>query len=334
MKYFLLKTFKFLLIVITPMGILTAGYLINDPFKVLKKYNNYSNLYVIPNRDYISTEMFIKNEPRYHYNSFILGSSRTLAFQPNNWKSYLPKDAVPFMFDASGESVYGIYSKLKYLDSLHYKIDNALLIICRDVVFANSSNHKGHLFIKHPAISGESTTSFQLDFFKAYLNPVLLFDFYDYKLSGTYKPFMKGYIEDRKILYDTITNAVHITDQENEIQNHPDAYYSKRKAIFYERKGETTDSVARLEREHLFMLNEIKRILIKNATQYKVVISPLYEQMKFNPADKKILNDIFGNTLYDFSGKNYFTDSLNHYYESSHFRPIVGDSIMSIIYSK
>ena len=334
MKNFLLKSLNFLLIGIVPMVLLTLGYFVNDPFKVLKKYNNYSNLYVIPNRDYISTEMFIKNEPKYHYNSFIFGSSRTVAFQPDKWKTYLPENAAPFMFDASGESVYGIYSKLKFLDSLHYKIDNALLIICRDVIFANSSNHKGHLFIKHPITSNESSSSFQLDFFKAYLNPVFLFNFYFYKLSGSYKPFMKGYIEDRKILIDTITNEVQITDQENEIQNYPDAYYNKRKSIFYERKTERTDSVARLKIPHLFMLKEIKRILDKNATHYKVVISPLYEQMKFNPDDKKIIYDIFGEALYDFSGKNYFTDSLNHFYESSHFRPIIGDSIMSIIYKK
>lgn len=334
MRYFLLKVLGFVLIGFIPISILTIGYFYNDPFKVVRKYNSYSNLYVIPNRDYVSTEMFLKNEKYYSYNSFIFGSSRTLAFQPNKWKTFLSPNSNPFMFDASGESVYGIYTKLKFLDSLHYKLNNVLIIICRDVSFANSKNHNGHLFIKHPATSGESDLSFKFDFFKAYLNPAFLFNFYMYKLSGSYKSYMKGYIEDRKIIMDSITNAVQIVDQEHEIQVSSKKYYEKRKAIFYTRKNETIDSIQQIKQIHIFMLNEIRRILNKNNTKYKVIISPLYEQEKFNPIDQNILLNIFKNNLYDFSGKNYFTDSINNYYETWHFRPLVGDSIMNLIYKK
>lgn len=334
MRYFLLKVLGFVLIGFIPISILTIGYFYNDPFKVVRKYNSYSNLYVIPNRDYVSTEMFLKNEKYYSYNSFIFGSSRTLAFQPNKWKTFLSPNSNPFMFDASGESVYGIYTKLKFLDSLHYKLNNVLIIICRDVSFANSKNHNGHLFIKHPATSGESDLSFKFDFFKAYLNPAFLFNFYMYKLSGSYKSYMKGYIEDRKIIMDSITNAVQIVDQEHEIQVSSKKYYEKRKAIFYTRKNETIDSIQQIKQIHIFMLNEIRRILNKNNTKYKVIISPLYEQEKFNSVDQNILLNIFKNNLYDFSGKNYFTDSINNYYETWHFRPLVGDSIMNLIYKK
>ena len=80
------------------------------------------------------------------------------------------------------------------------------------------------------------------------------------------------------------------------------------------------------------MLKEIKRLLLKNKTKFKVVLSPLYEQTKFNPHDLQILKYVFGKNLYDFTGKNRFTDKITNYYESSHFRPSVGDSIMKIIY--
>jgi hypothetical protein len=284
------------------------------------------------NRDYISTAMFINNNKKYNYESFIFGSSRTLAFKPNSWKKYLAPNCKPFMFDASGESLYGIYTKLKYLDSIHININNALIIICRDASFNHAANNNGALYIKHPATSGESSLAFQLTFLKAYLDPKFLFNFYSFKILGTYKPFMAGYIDHRKITFDTVTNELNILDQESEIINNPIGYYNKRKELFYERKGEKIDSIQRITKKHLVMLNAMKTILVKNKTNYKVVISPLYDQIKMNPHDLAILKQIFGDNVYDFSGKNAFTDNKMNYYEASHFRPNVGDSIFKIIY--
>jgi hypothetical protein len=102
--------------------------------------------------------------------------------------------------------------------------------------------------------------------------------------------------------------------------------------MFYERQAEKTDSVARIKEEHLFMLKEIKRILVKNKTNYKVIISPLYEQTKLNKHDINILTSIFGLNLYDYSGKNNFTENKLNYYETSHYIPSVGDSILQMIY--
>jgi hypothetical protein len=266
------------------------------------------------------------------YNSFVLGSSRTLAFRPSSWRKYLSDKDKPFMFDASGESIYGIYTKLKYLDSKNVAIKNALIVICRDVTFSHAENHKGHLFIKHPATSKENNLVFHMEFVKAFLNPQLLFNYLAYKSLGSFRPFMKGYIEDRKITFDTITNEMRIIDQEAEIIQNPAAYYAKRNKLFYQRMDEKTDSIKRINDKHLFMLKEIKRILIKNKTNYKVVLSPLYEQIKFNPSDYLLLKSEFGDNLYDFSGKNSFTETKMNYYETSHYRPSVGDSIFNIIY--
>ncbi len=314
------------------MTFLFSSYLYFDPFKVIRQYKDYSGLHVIPNRDYISTNIFINNYEKNKYNSFILGSSRTLAFNPISWQKYLLANDTPFMFDASGESIYGIYTKLKYLESKHIKIKNALIILCRDTSFQNTENHKGHLFLKHPATSGESNLSFQLEFFKAYLSPKFLFNFYSYKALDFYKPSMEGYIENRKINIDMLTNKITIVDQEIEITQNPVKYYAKRKEVFYERSGEKIDTVQRIKKKQLFMLKEVKRILVINNINYKVVLSPLYEQIKFNPSDLLLLKNIFRNNLYDFSGKNFFTENKINYYESSHYRTNVGDSILKIIY--
>ena len=332
MKQFISRLVRFSLIGIILSLVLFSSYFYFDPFKVLRHYNDYSYSYVIPNRDYISTTMFMSNYKNKSYNSFILGSSRTLAFKPNSWRKYLSDNDNPFVFDASNESIYGIYTKLKYLDSTNVEIKNALIILCRDVSFNYTENHKGHLFIKHPATSGESNLAFQFEFFKAYLSPKFPFNFYSYKILGTYMPFMAGYIDRRKITFDTITNEINIIDQETEITENPAEYYAKRRDLFYERIGEKTDSIQGITNKHLFLLKEIRRILEKNNTNYKVVLSPLYDQTKFNPSDLLLLKIEFGNNLYDFSGKNSFTDNKMNYYETNHYRPNIGDSILKRIY--
>ncbi len=310
-----------------------VGYLFYDPFKVIYKYRDYSYGVVAGNGDYISIEMYIKNREKYQYNSFIFGSSRTLAYKPASWIKYLNKNANPFVFHATGGgTAYGIYVKLKFLDTIKVKIDNALIILCRDAFFRNSSNEKDHLGIKHPATSGESKIDFQFQFFKAYLNPLFLFNFYLYRVTKKYKPFMARYIDIRKKKLDTITNEITLLDHENEITKNSREYYEKRKTLFYPRKSEQKDHIQRIDEKQLSMLKEIKRILEKHKTNYKVVISPLYEEIRISDADKQILSDLFGNYLFDFSGKNRFTEDKTNYYETSHYRPNVGDSILNLIY--
>lgn len=332
MKRFLLRLGNFSILVIIPIIILISLYVYFDPFKVLRNYNNYSSI-VIPNRDFVSTKMFINNYKKYNYNSFIFGSSRTLAFRPSSWCKYLSVDSRPFMFDASGESIYGIYTKIKYIDSKNVDLKNVLIIICRDVTFEHSENHQGHLFIKHPATTGESTVKSQFVFLKAYFDPKFLFSFYAYKVNGKYNPFMSGILEDEILTYDSITNELNISYREEEILQNPYQYYIDRKETFYERKVEQTDSVTRIGKKHLAMLQEIKLILEENKTNYKVIISPLYEQVKFSENDLRILNSIFGDHLYDYSGRNDITDLKSNYYETSHYRPKVGDSILRVIYN-
>lgn len=332
MKQFLTRIAYFSLFGIVPLLILLLSYVYFDPFKVLRDYDDYSFAYISPDLDYVSTQVYIKNDPKYHFNSFILGSSRTLAYKPQSWLKHLPAGARPYVFAASMESVYGIYTKLKYLDSLHKKIDNALIIYCHDVTFNKTENEGGHLFIKHPATTGESKLDFQLTFFKSYLSPLFFANFYIYTFTREFKPFMNGYVDNKKVKFDKVTNAMSIIDQESEVSKTPDAYYEKRKDMFYDRKAEQTDSVQRIQEKQLFMLKEIKRILEKNKTNYKIIISPLYEQVKVSPQDMAILKKLYGDHLYDFSGKNFVSETKRNYYEVSHYRPIMGDSLMNLVY--
>ena len=64
------------------------------------------------------------------------------------------------------------------------------------------------------------------------------------------------------------------------------------------------------------------------------MISPLYDQVKFNPEDLSVLQEVFGhNQVFDFSGVNEFTTSKYNYYETSHYRPHVANEIMKKVYA-
>ncbi|HOA37162.1 MAG TPA: hypothetical protein PKJ36_02115 [Flavihumibacter sp.] len=332
MLQFLKRLWKFLLIGMVPIALLLLGYLYFDPFKTLRPYADYSYPYVVPNRDYISTEAFLHREKQNQYNAFIFGSSRTLGFRPDSWRKYLPDTAHPFVFDASAESIFGIYTKLKLIDSMKVPINNALLVFCRDVTFRTDKNSTGLLYIKHPATSGESKLAFQWSFLKAYLSPRFLFSFYTYEFTHKYRPFMKEYIEKRRIVYDKVSNEITILDQDEAIAKNPEQYYAERKQMFSIARPERTDSIARINANMKQMLDGIRAILDRNHTAYKIVLSPLYERVHFNPADKQILEHIFPQHVCDYTGNNQFTSSMYNYYESNHFRPAVGDSILAQIY--
>lgn len=329
MRYFARQVICFSFILLIPLIL----YFYFDPFNVLYRIPDRSNFYVATNRDYFSTEAYLRNQKKIRYTSFIFGSSRTLAFKPLLWKRYLGKDDIPFVFDASGETIYGIYKKIKLLDSLHARMVNVLVIICRDVSFASAGNSKGILYLKHPVLSGESKIDFQLEFVRAYFDPQFLFSFYMYKILNRYKPFMRGYIVESRIGLDTITNGYSLDKAESEIASDPGTYFKT--AAFYPRTGEQTDTINRINAGQLFMLKEIKRILEKNRSSYKIVLSPLYEQIKFKKEDLLKLKDLFGKNLYDFSGKNRFTDSITNYYNDTyHYRPVLGNKLFNIIYKQ
>lgn len=334
MRTFLHRLAKFFVIGLVPFLVLMAGYFYYDPFMVIRKYDDFSHSAVLTNRDYISTESFVNKHERNQYNSFIFGSSRTLAFSPSHWAKYLGEEARPYSFDGSNESIYGIAMKMKYLDQQQVAIKNALIILCRDASFARTSaaDHKGHLFVKDPRISGESSLMFHKEFVKSYLSPLFLYSLYNYTYTGSYKDYMEGFINTKEISFDPVTNEQVLTGLESELAESPERYYEKRRSVFYKRYGERTDSVNRIKAAQLALLKDIRQILKKHHTNYKVVVSPLYEQVRLSPADESVLKELFGDQFYDFSGKNYFTDSVSHYYEKSHYRPFIGDSLMAIIY--
>ncbi len=81
------------------------------------------------------------------------------------------------------------------------------------------------------------------------------------------------------------------------------------------------------------LLRNMKKIFDQQHTQYRIVISPLYDQVKLSSRDVTVLQNIFGSeNVFDFSGINTITADMHNYYEGSHYRPHVARQIMDSIY--
>jgi hypothetical protein len=328
----MLKTFFYKSVLFTmPIILLLILFVATDPFLILYQYNDYTATYrPVLNRDFISGETYINKRGKYHYNSFMFGSSRLLAYPVKTWQKYLDKDAIPFKFDASSETIFGIHSKIKYIDTQKDTIKNALLVVCQNTTFVAIKDSEGLIFMKHPKIAKTSSIKFYTEFMKALLNPKL----FTYLGTSVFTNKYSYLFPDKyDVKYDTVHNDLVMQLWEKELKDNPKKYYESRKELFYQRNPLPNYNRPEINAQQIMMLKEIKQIFDKHQTKYKIVISPLYNQVYFNKTDVKFLQAVFGaNHVYDYSGINNYTNKEENYYEDSHYKPHIGEAIMSEIY--
>jgi hypothetical protein len=324
---------------VLPFVALLIIYILADPFKVIWDYTSFYKSgypsYITLNQDYVSTTTFDKNYSTNNYNSFILGNSRSIFYEVKDWKQHLNGNPICFHFDASAENLYGIYKKMEYLDRKVSNIDNILLILDY-ATLSGTKPIKNHLLIISPQLeNGKNLFEFHLEFFKAFLNPRFLFAFIDFNLFGKIRDYMKNayLFSDTPWVYELNSNELRLEYFESMIDKDQSLYYKG--IMFYERSGEVVYYTPCIRDKQKMYLEEIKNIFQKHKTNYKIIISPLYEQIKLHPDDLKYLCEIFGkDNVFDFSGINKFTSNYRNYYETSHYRPHVAREIMNEIYKK
>lgn len=334
-KKFIYKT----LLMAVPFMLLLILYLTTDVFKVIYDYDAYYAENEKPgvglNAGYISTSTFEKHHVIRHYDSFIFGNSRSMCYEIEEWKKYLPDSSSCLHFDASSESLYGLYKKVLYIDKSGNVINHALLIIDKSVLEQEKSKD-GHLYCIPPQLEDyRNVFSFHCAFVKAFFNPKFLYALADYKLSGEVKEYMsKSYLlSDEEFVYDKNTNEVQSVKFEQEIAD--GVFYNEEKMKVFENKS-FPDSVSKpvIEKRQREMLGEIRRIFDKHHTRCKIVINPLFDQIKLNPRDMDALKSLFGEkNVFDFSGTNEITADYHNYYEDSHYRPHIARYILKEIYA-
>ncbi len=322
-----------------PILLLVAGYFVIDPFRVVREYDSYYTSGQVEGvaltAGHVSAMMYKQNHKSYNYDSFILGSSRSVFYEVNDWKKHIGADASCFHFDASGESLYGIWRKLKYINESGNKIRNVLMVLdyytLRQLEPADE-----HVYIIHPMLEENGNYfKYHTMFFKAFFDDEFLSAYIDYRLYGVIRPVNgKDYLSNERYKYDSPTNERRVDSVENKIAI--GEYYNRElKAWFDGMQYPDLVYEAAIGEKHREMLCDIKKIFDNHNTCFKIVISPLYNQIKLAPNDINSLKGVFGDScIYDFSGVNKFTCDYQNYYEPSHYRPHVAREIMTMIYNK
>lgn len=339
MKIFIgrLLNFSFLLVIL--LLVLLSLYIVFDPFMVMKSYDSFydekASGYVGLNRDFVSTSTFIKNSKKIDYNSFIFGNSRSIFYQISDWEKYLDSNSKCYHFDASSEALWALNKKIEFLDKQGSSLNNILLILDYATLIQDKPK-EGHLFvISPPLVNRRNIFNFHKTFFLTFSNPQFLIPYLDFKLSGKVKPYMKNknLLDDRPRTYDITTNEIRF-DYFEKLINEDKYYTTERLSVFYDRDTLTQKySSESIFEEQRLILKNIQSIFKKHNSKVKVIISPLYDQLKINDKDLDYLKGIFGQkNVIDFSGINDFTNDYKNYYESSHYRPHVARKLLEIVY--
>lgn len=323
MRQFLKKIIIFFVI---PILIAVSLYWITDPFRINKKFS--LDRISTVNREYLSFELFKKQHPTYQFNSFIFGSSRAGGLNSYVWKDLLEKhekqkDSVSqFLFQAWGESIGGILQKMEYLSKHNVALNNVLILIDVPKFMNDEMNKNEILSLEHFELSGKSKVSYFGTFLWAYITTP----------SEIIKS-IRNISSNPDINFDTITN-----DWNKENRNHktmkPQQNLTLNKSRFYNRSKHEVFSNKFIDTAYMYMLRRIKDIFDENETNYKIVISPNYDQIHINVDDLKEIKAIFGEeNVFNFSGKNELTKDPYDYFDINHFDLSVGWEILHTIYN-
>ena len=85
------------------------------------------------------------------------------AFRCIDWDKYLDNDSKSFHFDGSGEGLWNIHKKVKFLDEMGDSIKHALVVMSHETLKKTYPRY-GHLFVEDPRISKESWITFYYQF--------------------------------------------------------------------------------------------------------------------------------------------------------------------------
>ena len=333
MKRFLIRIMSFIGI---PAIALLAIFFATDPFKTMSPFS--VRCFDDTNRDYLSSELFFRNDPVYHYNSFMFGSSRCMGFNTWHWKHYLPEGSRQFLFQSWGETLTGIEEKINFLDNNGNEIKNALLLIDIPGTFDKVQSPKTPVTIRHYKITGQSRLAYQACFF-----------YYFSQKPSKWIAAVKKHRNPttRAFPADTISNDFGRYKRFEDIGVQPPKEYltscteKTRNSLLKQVKTfsdkDLNESKRLITNNFLEQLRRVKAVFDKHQTDYRIVVSPAYCYLhpSINEKDLQLLYDVFGkDKVFDYSGKNDITTDINNFADPNHFGPSVGWQIIEDMYNK
>jgi len=287
---------------------------------------------VMLNEEMVGWNIYRNNRDSIPFNSFILGNSCTMAFPCRMWEQHLdPGDRAIRLF-GNGESMRAIYLKLQALERDSAELKNVLLVL-DGTSLSRSQVQSGYSFLLPPEVSGQSLVGVQLKLLQTFALPNFLFAYLRYRMTGTISSSMK-YMNPYGRIRNPQNNDA-LNPRERLIDEQQEAYWRDRPKEFPPRPAQEVVAAPVIGDEQAQLLRQIAALLHRHRTKVRLIISPDYDQLKLNPADKAALDHLFGRgVVFDFSGINAYTADYHNYYERGHYRPILGERLLQAVYEE
>lgn len=324
------------LLISVPFLALLLLFFAADPFKTLRPFS--FQYFDKLNRDYLSSELFLRNDPSYHYDSFMLGSSRCYGFNTYQWKSHLSPNSRQFLFQAWCETLTGMQQKLDYLDRNGNELRHVLLLIDIPGTFAEPQTSRECVYIKHYRFSGQPRWAFQACMFWGFL-----------QMPSRWLPALRQLVvpEPMEFTADTVTNDLNQDNRFADVTLQPTKdsladLSDKARQTYLKRIEGKSDANLRTSEPLITdgfqkQLRHLKEVFDKHHTDYRIVVSPAYcyTHLSINPQDLELLKTVFGSDrVFDYSGKNGLTVDCYNFSDAEHFCQHVGWQIIEDIYNK
>ena len=322
---------------VTPCLLLLALYVLLDPFKVVRDYDDYfpaEGMYPAVNKGMLS----VRNFQRYFHvdslDSFILGSSMSIPYRVDEWRRYIGRDSRPFHFDSSGESLRSMRLKVEYLLNSGADIENVLIVLPPDIFC-----YRDHLSVPYinpwqidPDISW---LRYHWTFIKNFYNRKFFRAYVMSRLLGrTDNVDIMGAMSTQPIVMDNPHNEESLPAFESEAICDADSYRAHHHPAFVA-SVQPTEWVSFATPQGRSEVARIASLLNDNGVRYKVVIGPRLDKRYINHLDLRILADAFGaENVHDFSrSMAYVADDPVNFYDNVHYRPYVAAEIMRRVYA-
>lgn len=291
-----------------------------DPFGIFgdKIFNWYS--YNITNNPRTAKIGYLDKNYE-NYNSYIIGCSKTSSFSVDTLNKYNEGDSYYNLMMYGGD-LYDIEKTAIYVID-NYNVENIIINIGLEEAKAFNTSFDKMKSVNHSKVSGESNILFYFKYIFA--NPKYSFDKISASMNKGYLPTQydvfiadKGVYDKRKRDIESIVNK--------------EEYINNNSGFLYTLPIEPMDTID----EAVNSIKRIKDYAKKNNVTFKLIASPVTD-IEVNGFDKEQLKEYWRKLasvteFWDFSMYSSISNEYRYFYDTYHFRNIVGDMALGKIY--
>lgn len=286
--------------------------IICDQYSVFH-FRNVKITQIESNSNYVKTKYILSEKEK--FNAFIFGSSRAGSIDPKriNGINYYN------MYYSEGMPAEHIENVKAFVNS-GVEVDELLIVLDNISPFVDPEMHESQ-DIRRPYKNGQSDALFLAH----YLNPAKtiksfsIVSPFEERLDNS-EYYSKGWI-------------CHLESRDEEIENDPQAHANKNIFTY----PQWADYFTYRGDEAIAELKNLMDYCSENSIKTTVCVCPLYSETYLKSVENGYLDYLAQiaevTPFYSFTGLNSITTDPYYYYENSHYRRIVGDMMIDVMYN-